>query len=404
MLQKSYFPPPSFIRCIGLVVLILALPVQAKPIVATYYVGGADAAAIAKLPAEKLSHILYAFLAVCGDNEGANESTIEAIKKACIGKPPYSAVLFNEAQALKEFTAFTALKKNHPNLVLLPSFGGWTLSKPFHEMAKKTSRRQIFVQSAVDLISKHEVFDGIDIDWEYPGGGGNAQAILSGKAAKKEKEAFRLMMQEFRTELDILSSKTKRRYQLTAAVSGSNEKVAAIDWINTSPFMDYVFTMTYDFAVGNGRAAHHTNLFSSNKNTLSTENMILNLLEAGVPANKLVVGVAFYGRGWENSDWQGDSFGTKSTALSTGSYIYKELIEQTPKGYQYAYDAKAEAAFFYNATTDGFISFENERSIEAKALWTKKMGLAGLFSWQVKQDNGDLIDAMYINMQTKLTE
>ena len=337
----------------GLIALFLSLPIQAKPVVATYYAADGNTAAIAELPAEKLSHVLYAFLALCGDNEGANENTIKAIEKACRGKAPYSAVLFNEKQAVKELKAFKALKKKHPHLVLLPSFGGWTLSKPFHGMAKKASDRQHFVRSAVDLIAKHDAFDGIDIDWEFPGGGGNSQPTLSGKAAEQERKAFRLMMQELRTELDELSTKTKRQYQLTAAVNGSKAKVDAIDWQSTSTHMDYVFTMTYDFAVGNGQAAHHTNLFSEDKNTLSTENMIKNMLGAGVPANKLVVGVAFYGRGWQNSDWQGQNFGDQAKATSTGSYVYQDLVEQPPTGYQYGYDKKSEAAYLYNPSNDG---------------------------------------------------
>jgi GH18 family chitinase len=391
-------------KILGVVALFLSLPIHARPVVATYYAADGNTTAIADLPAEKLSHVLYAFLALCGDNEGANANTIKAIEKACRGKSPYTAVLFNEKQAIKELKAFKELKNKHPHLVLLPSFGGWTLSKPFHGMATKASYRQHFVRTAIELITKHKAFDGIDIDWEFPGGGGNAQSILTGQAAEKERKAFRLMMQELRDGLDELSIKTHRNYELTAAVNGSSAKVDAIDWKNTSPHMDYIFTMTYDFAVGNGQAAHHTNLFSEDKNTLSTENMINNMLSAGVPANKLVVGVAFYGRGWQNSDWKGNNFGNAAQATSTGSYIYQNLVEQPPKGYQYGYDDKAEAAYLYNPTNDGFISFDDKRSVTAKANWTKKMGLAGLFSWQVRQDNGDLIDAMFDNMQSKERE
>ena len=389
------------IRKMALITLFLSLPAQAKTVVATYYSSGGNSEAIGKIPAKQLSHVLYAFIALCGNNEGADKSTQQAIKKACKGKSDFSAVLYNEQQAIDELNAFKQLKKQHPHLILLPSFGGWSLSKPFHEMAKKAAFRQHFVKSAVTLIEKNDVFDGIDIDWEFPGGGGNSHPVLSGAAAKQEKDTFRLMMKEFRAELDALTAKTNRQYQLTAAVNGSAPKTDAIDWKNTIPYMDYVFTMTYDFAVGDGQAGHHTSLFSVNKNTLSTENMINNLLTAGVPASKLVVGVAFYGRGWVNSGWNKTHFDNQNNATSTGSYTYQELIDKPPEGYQYGYDESAQAAYFYNPHNDGFISFDNTRTIKAKAKWIKKLGLAGLFSWQVRQDNGELIDAMFDHMKTK---
>lgn len=383
------------------ILLFCCLSASAKqPVVASYYSAAGNPVAVSNLPAEKLSHVLYAFIALCGDNSGANDTARKAIAIACEGKAPYSAVLYNEKEAMTELDAFRKLKQQHPHLRILPSFGGWTLSQPFHGMAKTEYARKHFVQSAVELIAKHDVFDGIDIDWEYPGGGGNSQTVLKGAQAKNEKQVFTLLMQEFRAELDKLKQNTGRDYQLTAAVSGSNAKTRAIDWQKAIPFMDYVFAMTYDFAVGDGRAGHHTNLFSSDKNSLSAQGMINNLMEAGVPTKKLVLGIAFYGRGWKNSDWKNNGFEGRNNAVSTGSYVYKELKTNPPPGYLYGYDSQAEAAYFFNAKTKGFISFDDIRSTKAKTDWSKKKGLAGVFSWQIMQDNGDLLDAMYKGMHS----
>jgi len=373
----------------------------AQPVVASYYVAAGNPVAVSRLPAEKLSHVIYAFFALCGNNSGANDTTQKAIRVACQGKEPYSAVIFNEKAVMSELVAFKQLKQQHPHLLILPSFGGWTLSQPFHGMAKSDSARQQFVQSAVALIEKHEVFDGIDIDWEYPGGGGNSQNILSGAQAQQEKQVFALLMQELRTGLDKLKQNTGREYQLTAAVSGSEAKTQAIDWQKTIPFMDYVFTMTYDFAVGDGRAGHHTNLFSPDDKTHSTAGMINNLLNAGIPESKLVVGVAFYGRGWLQSGWQKSHFNGVNRASSIGSFTYKQLLEMPLDGYQYGYDENAQAAYLYHPEKDAFISFDDKRSIAAKANWVKSKGLAGLFSWQIRQDNGDLVSAMYENLKLK---
>lgn len=396
-LKLKYFITMTLI-CIGFSVK------ASEPVIASYYSSNNDPVAVSMLPASKLSHILYAFLALCGDNKGANEDIQKAIALACVGKAPYSAVIFNEEQVKAELDAFRLLKSQHPHLRILPSFGGWTLSYPFHGLAKSESARKHFVRSAVALIAQYDVFDGIDIDWEFPGGGGNSQITLSGEDAQQEKLSFTLLMQDLRNALDKLSSKTNVDYQLTAAVNGSKNKTQAIDWRNTAPFMDYIFAMTYDFAVGNGQAAHHTNLFTKDQNSLSTEVMINNLLSAGVPANKLVVGVAFYTRGWKNSGWQDNDFSKKSKAISIEGYSYKELQNTPPTGYQYGYDTQAEAAYYFNPTNNGFISFDDPRSIQSKATFVKNKKLAGLFSWQIMQDNGDLLNAMYQGMHSNIAK
>ena len=376
--------------------LLMCCVANAKtPVVASYYYAAGDSDAVSQLPVTKLTHILYAFIALCGDNSGAAEATHKAIEKSCKGKEPFSAVMVNRSESMSELTAFKKLKKDNPHLIVLPSFGGWGLSQPFHDMALSETGRKNFVKSAIKLIATHDVFDGIDIDWEYPGGGGKSQPILSFAKAQQEKVMFKVLMQEFRTALDELENKTGREYQLTAAVSGLSEKTKAIDWNATIPFMNYVFVMSYDFATNNSKAAHHTNLFSANKNTQSTEAMVNNLLNAGVAAHKLAVGVAFYGRGWTNSDWQGQGFGSNEKAITTGTYTYKELITNPPQGYTYGYDQKSQAAYFYNLDNQGFISFDDTRSVLAKAKWAKEQGLAGVFSWQIMQDNGDLLEAMY---------
>ncbi|GAB3012698.1 glycoside hydrolase family 18 protein [Bowmanella dokdonensis] len=394
--------PLSGVKYALCLILFCCLPAQAKqPVVASYYMASGNPMAVSNLPAEKLSHILYAFVALCGDNSGADEKTRQAIEIACRDKAPYSAVFYNEKEVVVELAAFSKLKQQHPHLRILPSFGGWTLSHPFHGMAKSEAARKHFVQSAVTLVAQHDVFDGIDIDWEYPGGGGNSQILLTGQQAQNEKQVFALLMQELRAALNNLGHSTGRDYQLTAAVSGSRDKTRAIDWQQAAPVMDYIFAMTYDFAVGDGQAAHHTNLFSSDQDTLSTAGMINNLLNAGVPPEKLVVGVAFYGRGWNNSDWHGTGFGGQQLAVSTGSYAYKELIATPPAGYEYGYDTRTEAAYYFNSATKGFISFDDTRSVRAKAKWLKDQGLAGLFSWQIVHDNGDLLDEMYKAMQSQ---
>ncbi|MBC3765464.1 glycoside hydrolase family 18 protein [Neptunicella marina] len=389
--QNSVRLTTKLLICLALFVVNSVHAKQA--VIASYYASDGNIEAIKQLPAHKLTHILYAFIAICGDNSGADKQTQLAIKKACKDKKNYSAVLFNPA-AKAELDAFKQLKQQHAQLKVLPSFGGWILSQPFHDIVKTQDNLAYFVKSAVELIAEYDVFDGIDIDWEYPGGGGNQQPILDGAAADNERIQYTNMMKLLRHKMDQLALKTGRTYLLSAAVNGMPYKVNAIDWRGVIPYMDYVFAMTYDFAVGDGRAAHHTNLFSDASGSMSASAMLENLLVAGVPSQKLVMGAAFYGRGWTQSGWQGEAFADNSQSVSTGSYQYRELIDQPPAGYVYGFDKKAQAPYFYNSANDGFISFDDARSIEAKARWAKQKDLAGIFSWQIRQDNGDLLDAM----------
>ena len=115
----------------------MCLSASAKqPVVASYYVAAGNPVAVGNLPANKLSHVIYAFVALCGDNSSANDMAQKAITIACKGKAPYSAVFYNKKDVMTELDAFRKLKQHNPQLHILPSFGGWTLSQPFHGMAK----------------------------------------------------------------------------------------------------------------------------------------------------------------------------------------------------------------------------------------------------------------------------
>jgi chitinase len=292
---------------------------------------------------------------------------------------------------------------------VLPSVGGWTLSDPFFSMAGNDANRKVFVDSVITFLQKYELFDGVDIDWEFPGGGGASVGLGS----SDDGQAYVVLMKDLREALDGLSKETGRDYELTSAIGAAPKMVDAVDYESAAPYMDYIFAMTYDYYGAWGSdLGHLTALHESDNNDLNAgynvAASIENLIEAGVPASKLVLGVAMYGRGWKgvtgvsgNSPFTGEGGGPIKGSWEAGIIDYKDIASQYAgakseglAGFTYSYDETAEAPYLYNATTGELISYDNPRSVKAKRAYAAKMGLAGLFSWEIDGDNGAILEAM----------
>ncbi|GAB3518525.1 glycoside hydrolase family 18 protein [Photobacterium alginatilyticum] len=414
-----------------------AVPAAAEqPVVAGYfadwqYDNEANPYTVDDIPADKLTHVIYAFLSMCGPHEGASEKVQKQVAGACQGQAPFTAVVVDQKAALEidfgevstgvpykgHFAQLTELKKQHPGLKILPSFGGWTMSEAFHAMAKDTAHIDHFAKTAVELIAKYDFFDGIDLDWEYPGGGGlttspwNPDTKLSVEEQAAEREAFSYLVKTLRIELNKLAAKTDRYYELSSAI-GVGNKAAQIDWKSAAPYMDNMFAMTYDFLGGWGtQTGHLTNLHATKRSWWGqgADVFIEQMIDLGVPAEKLVLGAAFYGRGWEGTQdfdgklptsnlvsEKGASFGTDIE--EPGYFMYWDLKRNytAEQGYQYGYDEASEAPFLWNPQKQVYISFEDKRSVKAKTQWAKEKGLAGVFTWELSGDvDGEMTEVMY---------
>lgn len=387
------------------------------------------------IPAEKLTHVIYAFLSMCGPHTGASDTVQKLVAKQCQGKAPFSAIVVDTEAALEKdfgkvsvkvpykghFAQLAQLKQQHPQLKILPSFGGWTMSEPFHAMVKDPKAMAQFSKTAVELIHQYDFFDGIDLDWEYPGGGGlttspwDPATKLSDEQKAAEREAFTYLVKTMRADLDALEKQTKREYELSTAV-GVGAKAAQIDWKSASPYLTNMFAMTYDFLGGWGQqTGHTTNLHATERSWwgMGADVFINQMIEQGIPSEKLVIGAAFYGRGWQGTknydgqapkadllSEQGAQFGTGEN----GYFMFWDLVKNygEKQGYQYNYDEQAQAPYLWNPEKKVFISFEDQRSIKAKAQWAKQANLAGIFTWELSGDpSGKLVDAMYTEMQQK---
>ncbi|HEX9957135.1 MAG TPA: glycoside hydrolase family 18 protein, partial [Fibrella sp.] len=244
-----------------------------KPIVLGYVGGFRGLVDTDRIAAEKLTHINYAFV---------------DIKKN-------RAWLHNLATDSTNFRNLNQLKLRNPDLKILISIGGWAWSENFSDAVLSDTSRTAFAASAVDIVRQYQL-DGIDIDWDYPGMKGEDNVFRP-----EDKENFTLMFKALREQLNGLQQQTGKDYLVTTAMPGFNEIFTHTDMAGAQHYLDYINVMSYDFFTVGPQAGHHTNLYPSGKvtNEQSGERAVSLYRQAGIPAEKLVLGVAFYGRAWQ---------------------------------------------------------------------------------------------------------
>ncbi|WKE65580.1 glycosyl hydrolase family 18 protein [Gallaecimonas kandeliae] len=373
-----------------------------------------------KIPAYNLNHLLYGFIPICG-GDGINDSlksisgSFEALQRACAGRADFKVAIHDPYAALQKsqdgqsfssaykgnFGQLMALKRAYPKLKILPSIGGWTLSDPFYFM-DDPAKRKIFVDSVEEFLRTWKFFDGIDIDWEFPGGEGANPAL--GKPT--DGATYQALMKDLRAMMDRVEADTGRKLELTSAISAGPEKIANVDYQATQQYLDHFFVMSYDFfgAWDNQVLGNQTALYApagKPDTKYSTDKGIQALLAQGVEPAKLVVGAAMYGRGWTGvHDYQsGDPLSGTATGPVKGTWEagvvdYRQIVNDYLPTWQYGYDGTAEAPYAFNPGTGDLISYDDPRSVKAKGQYVLSHGLGGLFAWEIDADNGDILNAM----------
>jgi len=337
-----------------------------KKFIVNGYVGGYRGQVnVTDIDAKKLSHINYAFVNVKDS----------------------AAFLTNLKTDSTNFRKLNELKKINPELKIMISIGGWSWSENFSDAVLTPSSRKLFAKSSVDIIRQYDL-DGVDIDWEYPAIRGEEGNIYR----PEDKQNFTLMFKEIRVELDKLEAEKSRKYLLTAAVGGSKSFVNNTEMAEVAKILDYILIMTYDY--GGKTVNHHTNLYPSRgmESGSSAHKSVLDFMGAGVPASKLGLGAAFYGKSREaesnanNGLSQPQVMGSKVVAGQGGGFgkMKNEFINKN--GYKRHWDRHAKAPYLFNPETKVFITYDDERSIKKKAQYIKKHKLAGIFFWEYFND------------------
>ena len=326
------------------------------------------------IDANKLTHINYAFVNVQDS----------------------MAWLTNIETDTVNFRILNKLKKVNPDLKILISIGGWSWSGNFSDAVLTPSSRRKFAETAVEIVANYDL-DGIDIDWEYPGQRGNNNVFRP-----EDKQNYTLMFKEIRKELDKLSKKTGKYYELTTAVGANYRYIENTEMDKAVKYLDYVNLMTYDFYTSGDTAGHHSNLYPPEdyEKDASAHKSFNEFVKAGVPAEKLVMGIPFYGRSWimKSADKHGINMPVEGRARGGGyTYIKDSLVDR--KGFVRYWDENAKAPYLFNTETNQLVVYDDEESAKLKCEYVLENNMAGIMFWQYASDTSEyLLDAINANL------
>ncbi|MEV1054113.1 glycoside hydrolase family 18 chitinase [Streptomyces sp. NPDC049887] len=337
--------------------------------------------------AAKITHINYAFGNVQNGQCTIGDSYAD-YDKAYTADQSVDGVADTWDQPLRgNFNQLRKLKQRYPHIKILWSFGGWTWSGGFPQAVQNPTA---FANSCYNLVEDPrwaDVFDGIDLDWEYPNACG-LSCDTSGPAA------FKNMMQAMRTKFGPNNLVTAA---ITADAS-SGGKIDKTDYAGAAQYSDWYNVMTYDFFGAfdaDGPTAPHSPLTSYAgipQQGFTSAEAIAKLKAQGVPAGKLLLGIGFYGRGWTGvtqSAPGGSATGPAPGTYEQGIEDYKVLKNSCPANGTVAGTAYAHCG-------SNWWSYDTPATIGSKMSWAKNQSLGGAFFWEFSGDtaNGELVSAI----------
>ncbi|MDR0791941.1 MAG: glycoside hydrolase family 18 protein [Chitinophagaceae bacterium] len=294
----------------------------------------------------------------------------------------------NNARDTATIQKLVTLKQKNPNLKIMLSLGGWGGCETCSPVFAVPENRIAFAQS-VKEISRYFGIDGIDLDWEYP----TIEGYPGHPYSPQDKETFTALIQRLRATMG-------NNFLITFAAGGFQRFLdKAVDWKSIMPVVDWVNIMSYDLVNGYSKVTgFHTPLYSTKENNESTDNAVKYLLGIGIPANKLVIGAAFYTRVWKNV--ANVNHGLYQSGEHTNGVNYKSFdtkLNAKNSGFIYYWNDTAQAPFWYNATTKTFASGDDKRSVKLKTKYASDNRLKGIMFWELTLDtykNG-LVNEIY---------
>jgi chitinase len=290
------------------------------------------------------------------------------------------------------FHQLQELKRLYPRLRVLISFGGWGASSGFPSAAQPDHVRD-FVRSCVSTFIEgnfapgiHEpgIFDGIDIDWEYPVGGGPH------KGHPEDKKNFTAMVAEFRRQLNAV----RPGLLLTAALPAEPELYAHFDLKEISRNLDDLAIMVYDMHWDTEPATNlHSALFHDPadpskppQNDYYGDFAVKDFVAAGVARQQIILGVPFYGKGWRGVKDENHGLYQAANGAAKAPSAYRNLKALPAAADRQYYAGPATCSIWYDGN---FWSYDCPEALRAKVEYVRRQHLGGVMFWELSHDTTD---------------
>ena len=285
----------------------------------------------------------------------------------------------------QNFATLRSLRSGNPNLTILVSVGGWLWSTNFSDVALTRESRSVFEDSVMQFLTRYDL-DGLDIDWEYPGMPGAGHPFRP-----EDKQNFTALLKELRERFDA-SARRGRRLYLTIAMGASDEVLANTEMQKVQRYVDTVNLMTYDYYEPGAESitGNHAPLYAdpADPRAASSADTVRAFEKAGVPTDKILLGVPFYGHEWGQVKDQNHGLFQVGKPVP-GANASFNAIESTMLGHGFArfWDDAAKVPYLYNAQQQIFVSYEDPESLKLKCQYVRSQKLGGIMFWEYFGDS-----------------
>lgn len=359
--------------------------------------------------ASKLTEINYAFSSVSADGLCTSGDSWADYQKPFTADQAVNGVADTADQSLAgNFNQLKELKAKYPKLKIVISIGGWSWSNQFSQLASTAAGRQAFVNSCVDQYlngnipglpagAAKGVFDGLDIDWEYPNEPGNGNPY-----GPQDTANFTALMQTFRGAVNQAGQANGEHYVLTADVSPNQYSAAQqLQLPQLAKSLDWFNVMTLDFHGGwENQTDFTSNLLPDPKDPqasndkFSVVQSVQYYEQHGVPANKIAIEIPYYAHAWTGVASTDNGLYQSATGASPEDQAGYNVVVDQPGTVHY--DPVTASIWKYDAASGTFYSYDNPQTIAAKGLYVDLAGLRGASVWSLDEDtsNGALTNAL----------